>query len=60
MTTLARHFGWLLGKEQALVDEALMSLMCEVESIINDRAITKVSEDPRDVEALTSNLLLLL
>ena len=32
-------------------DESFMTLLCEVESIINGRLITKVSEDPRDLEA---------
>ena len=34
--------------------------MCEVESIINGRSITKVSEDAKDLEPLTPNHLLLL
>lgn len=46
-----------LLKEQVLSDEALMTLMCELESIINGRPITKVSDDPK---ALTPNHLLLL
>ena len=49
-----------LLKEQALEDEGLMTLMCEVESIINGRPISKVSDDPNDVEALMPNHLLLL
>lgn len=49
-----------LLKEQILSDESLMTLLCEVESIINGRPITKVSQDPRDLEALTPNHLLLL
>jgi len=49
-----------LLKEQTLSDESLMTLMREVESIINGRPITKVSPDPRDLEALTPNHLLLL
>ena len=48
-----------LLNEQTLSDESLMTLLCEVESIINGRPITKVSQDPRDLEALTPNLLLL-
>lgn len=49
-----------LMKEQTLDDEGLATLMCEVESIVNSRPITKSSDDPRDLEALTPNHLLLL
>ncbi len=49
-----------LLKEQALDDEGLQTLLCEVESIINGRPLTKVSDDPRDYHALTPNHLLLL
>jgi hypothetical protein len=37
-----------------------MTIMCEVESIMNSRPLTKVSDDPKDLEALTPNHLLLL
>ena len=33
--------------------------MCEVESIVNGRPLTKVSDNPKDLEALTPNHLLL-
>ncbi|KAK3701588.1 hypothetical protein QZH41_000086 [Actinostola sp. cb2023] len=46
--------------EQVLDDEGLPTLLCEVEAIINGRPLTKVSDDPKDVEALTANHLLLL
>lgn len=49
-----------LLKEQTLTDEGLLTLMCEVESIVNGRPTTKISDDPRDCEALTPNHLLLL
>ena len=45
--------------QQTLDDEGLVTLMCEVESIINSQPLTKVSDDPEDVEALTPNHLLL-
>ncbi|KAK3752434.1 hypothetical protein QZH41_003515 [Actinostola sp. cb2023] len=47
-------------REQTLDDEGLNTLMCEAESIINSRPLTKLSDDPRDMEPLTSNHLLLL
>ena len=49
-----------LLKQQVLDDEGFATLMCEVESIVNGRPQTKVSDDPRDLEALTPNCLLLL
>jgi len=49
-----------LLQDQPLDDEGLYTLLCEVESIINGRPLTKVSDDPRDPEALTPNHLLLL
>ena len=57
--TVRKVAGALL-KEQPLDDEGLLTLMCEVESIINGRPITKVSDDPKDLKALTQNHLLLL
>ncbi|XP_052778064.1 uncharacterized protein LOC128215419 [Mya arenaria] len=47
-------------KEQLLNDEALNTLMTETEKIVNDRPITKVSDDSRDPEALSPSQLLLL
>ena len=35
-------------KEHLLDDEVLTTLMCEVESIVNGRSITKSSDDPSD------------
>ena len=49
-----------LVKEQQLNDEGLRTLMCEAETIVNGRLITKLSDDPRDLEPLTPNHLLLL
>ena len=46
-------------KEQAVNDDCLHTIMCEVESI-NDRLLTSVSNDVNDVEPLTPNHLLLL
>ena len=45
---------------QVLDDERLDTVFCEVESIVNGRPLTKVSDDPRDSEPLTPNHLLLL
>ena len=49
----------LLNK-QPLDEESLATILWEVEAIINGRPLTKVSDDPRDPEALALNNLLLL
>ena len=48
-----------LLKQQTLDDEGLATLACEIESIMNGRPITSVSDDPMDIETLTPNHLLL-
>ena len=50
----------LQERPQKLDDEALQTLFCEVEVILNARPITTVSNDPEEPEALTPNHLLLL
>lgn len=47
-------------KQQTIDEEGLQTLLCEVEAIINSRPITRVSNDPNDLEALTPNHLLLM
>ena len=49
-----------LVKKQQLNDEGLSTLMCEAETIVNGCPITKLSDDPRDLEPLTPHHLLLL
>ena len=44
----------------SLDDELLQTLMCEVEFILNSRPISAGSDNPRDLEALTPNHLLLI
>ena len=46
--------------EQVTSDDALTTLFCLTENIINSRPLTTVSDDPNDFEALTPNHLLLL
>ena len=45
---------------QVLDEEALTTLMCIVEGIVNGRSITRISDDPSDLTPLTPNHLLLL
>lgn len=47
-------------KDVVLDDERLDTVLCQVESIVNGRPLTPVSDDARDAEALTPNHLLLL
>jgi len=47
-------------KKQLVSDESLNTLFCLVESIINGRPLTTVSDDPKDLNPLTPNHMLLL
>ena len=47
-------------QQQSLDDEGLLTVMCEVESIINNRPLTLASDNPNDLDVLTPNHLLLL
>lgn len=47
-------------KVQNLDEDGLHTVLCEVESIINSRPITKATTDPNDLEALTPNHLLVM
>ena len=49
----------LLG-QQLVNEEMLRTLMAEVQGILNSRPLTPVSSDPKDLEPLTPNHLLLL
>ena len=49
-----------LLKNQSPNDEGLSTLMCEVEAILISRPLTKVSDDPNDLQALSPNHVLLL
>ncbi|XP_041954032.1 uncharacterized protein LOC121713480 isoform X1 [Alosa sapidissima] len=57
---MVRHILCSVCKQQTLDDEGLSTVFCEVEAILNSRPITKVSDDPHDLEALTPNHILLL
>lgn len=47
-------------QQQSLDEENLHTILCEVEAILNDHPMTKVSDDVNDLEALTPNRILLL
>ena len=38
---------------QLVYDETLLTLMAEIESLLNSRPLTHVSVDPQDLEAIT-------
>ncbi|XP_076041923.1 uncharacterized protein LOC143025800 [Oratosquilla oratoria] len=50
----------LVIKSPRMVDDALQTLFCEAESIVNSQPLTKWSDDARDESLLTPNHLLLL
>jgi len=50
----------VMQKAIRLTDEILATFMCEVESLVNSRPLTKLSDDPDDLSPLTPNHLLLL
>lgn len=54
----SKRFSASVVKQQILDDEALNTVLCEVEAILNDRPITPSTDDPNDLEALTPNHLL--
>ena len=47
------------SSQQILDDEALLTLLTVAEGIINNRPITKLSDDPRDARLLTPNHILM-
>lgn len=47
-------------RQQIFDDEGFHTGLCEAEAMLNDRPITKLSEAPNDLEALTPNHLLLM
>ena len=51
--------GLLTEQVHKLDDESLSTLLCEVEAILNSRPLTRMSDDPNDLDALTPNHLLL-
>ena len=49
----------LTGQQRQLIDEEFFTFAAEVERILNNRPLASVSSDPTDLEALTTNSLLL-
>ena len=45
----------LLSDNVVLTDYTLMTVLTEVESMVNSRPLTRVSDDVNDLEALTPN-----
>jgi len=57
--TVRKILKGILG-EQLVNDEVLATTLAEVEGILNARPLTKISQDPNDMEPLTPNHLLLM
>lgn len=47
-------------RQQTLNDESFHTILCEIEAILNSLPITKLSDDCKDLEALTTHHILLL
>ena len=60
MIRSARTILKALAREQVLTEEQLHTLMTEIEKFMNDRPITPVSSDPKDLPALTPSMLLVM
>ena len=56
--TIRKNMRALIG-DRIVDDKTLLTVMCEVEKMINDRPLTRQCDDPRDLAALTPNTLLL-
>ncbi|XP_071171081.1 uncharacterized protein [Mytilus edulis] len=59
MIRSTRNIFKALINQQLLSDEQLLTCMAETERIINDRPITAISDDCRDLPVLTPNMLLM-
>ncbi len=58
--TIRKVSDGILEKHDRMTDEILSTFFCEIESIVNGRPLTKISEDVMDPSPLTPNHLLLL
>ena len=56
--SVRKAIGALVKKQ--VMDDGLATLMSEIEAMINARPLTIVSDNPRDVNALTPNHLLIM
>lgn len=57
--TVRKVLAGVLDKNTRLTDDILQTLLCEVESIVNGRPLTKLSSDINDASVLTPNHILL-
>ncbi|KAK0151242.1 hypothetical protein N1851_007615 [Merluccius polli] len=57
---LVRKVRYSIIKQQSLDAKRFHTILCEVEAIFNDHPITKLSDNPNNLGALTPNHILLL
>ena len=57
---IAKNIINAIGNEQVLTDEGLVTVICKVEEVLNERPLTRTSENVNDLEALMPSHILIM